>query len=50
MSSLELTEWMALYALEAKEHDLVTTQKIDPDTAHRMIWQTDGADLDGEER
>lgn len=39
---------MALAALEAKEQDLVVTHKVDPETAHRMVWDTD-ADLTNEE-
>lgn len=48
ISSHELTEWMALHALEGKEHDLVTKQKVEPDTAYEMVWGTD-ADLENEE-
>lgn len=45
ISSVELSEWMALSELESQEHRLVTQRKIDPETAHRMVWETD-ADLE----
>jgi|TARA_R110000765_G_scaffold155762_1_gene258641 hypothetical protein len=48
MSSIELSEWMALYTLEAREHELVNDQKISPEIAHRMVWLTD-ADLTSDE-
>ena len=48
MSSIELSEWMALYTLEAREHELVNEQKISPEIAHRMVWLTD-ADLASDE-
>lgn len=44
MSSLELTEWMAFTGLEARESRLVHEQKIDPETAYRMVWESDGTD------
>tara|TARA_R110002020_G_scaffold237758_4_gene450125 strand:- start:6 stop:161 length:156 start_codon:yes stop_codon:yes gene_type:complete len=47
MTSIELSEWMALYALEAREHDLVEKKKVSPEIAHRMVWMTD-ADLTNE--
>ena len=40
---------MALVALEAKEQELVTKQKVDPETAHAMVWETDDDALDSEE-
>jgi|TARA_R110000765_G_scaffold261585_1_gene361584 hypothetical protein len=48
MSSMELTEWMALYTLESREHALVNEQKISPEIAHRMVWLTD-VDLTSDE-
>ena len=48
MSSQELTEWMALHALEGKEQELVTVHKVDPETAHTMIWGTSDDALDEE--
>ena len=49
ISSLELSEWMALADLEGKEHELVMVKKIDPEIAHRMVWDTDGAELEDED-
>lgn len=35
--------------LEAQEQELVTKHKVDPETAHHMVWETDDDALDPEE-
>ena len=49
ISAEELSEWEAFYQLEGKEHELVRKHEVDPETAHHMIWQTDGAAFEDEE-
>jgi hypothetical protein len=46
MSSHELSEWMAFSSLEAKEQQIA--KDTDAETAWRMVWDSDGADLGDE--
>ena len=46
MSSREFSEWIAFMGLEAKEQQIA--KDTDAETAWRMVWDSDGADLGDE--